>query len=144
MIARPASVDEKGRLIVDEAFNKFLEVFIDMLPIIKTAGSFDGMGFLTKRLEEYGNGARIQIFVEWKNKKMEVVEDNVVSQVLSAHTFVGENRDGKVFFIDPQTGNEDCRDYFTKVRNGATMYARIDNLPINKDIIDLFVTSRGG
>ena len=31
-----------------------------------------------------------------------------------------------------------------RVKNGATMYARIDDLPINEEIIDLYVTNRGG
>ena len=51
MIARPASVDEKGRLISDDVFREPLKVFVGMLSRLKRAGSFDGMTFIERRLQ---------------------------------------------------------------------------------------------
>ena len=95
-------------------------------------------------MSEYGNGARVQIFVTLKNKQSEVVEDGKIKTIQSGHTFIAENRGGIISFIDPQTGNEDCRNYFTNVQNGSTIFARIDDLPIDENLIDLYVTNRGG
>lgn len=71
---------------------------------------------ITKALLNYGDGARMQVYVEFLN-------DNY------SHTFIAENINGHVYFLDPQTfGN--AENYFDTnlIKINATKYFRIDNL----------------
>ena len=67
-------------------------------------------------MKGWGDGARAEIAVDWKNKN-------------DGHVFVAEQRNGKTHFIDPQTGSEDCSEYFDRIKTrGAKQYIlRIDN-----------------
>lgn len=144
VIAWPANTDSKGRLVIDDAIKNSTNVFVGFRQRLKLAGSFDGKEFIEKQLLAYGDGARVQIFVTWDQQTTEVVNDGEIETRLSGHTFLAENRSGKVAFVDPQARLEDCSDYFTKVKKRATIFARIDDLPVNEDVIDLFVANRGG
>lgn len=65
-------------------------------------------------VNNYGNGARVEIYVQWKHG--------------SAHVFMAENIDGKVHFIDPQTGNGDVAYYFEYIKPTKTLICRLDEL----------------
>jgi hypothetical protein len=93
---------------------------------------------------EFKDGARAQVIVTWKEGTEKYVRNGKVIELPRSHTFVAENNNGIIRFVDPQNGKEDCSDYFTNVKNGCTMFVRIDNLPVNEDIIDLFIMNRGG
>lgn len=70
---------------------------------------------ITKALLDYGDGARIQVYVEWING--------------DAHTFLAENLGEHIYFLDPQTfGN--AENYFDPalIDVDKTLYFRIDNL----------------
>lgn len=67
------------------------------------------------KMLEYGDGARAEVYCVWKGQS-------------SAHVFVAENAGGKVRFIDPQSGNFDCIDYFEDMMPSRTQICRIDNL----------------
>lgn len=67
------------------------------------------------KMSEYGDGARAEIYVCWKGAS-------------SAHVFAVENVGGEVRFIDPQTGNTNCENYFTQIMPSRTAMCRIDNL----------------
>ena len=70
---------------------------------------------ITKALLDYGNGARIQVYVELVNG--------------DAHTFLAENSGGNIYFLDPQTfGN--AEKYFNSnlINVNKTLYFRIDTL----------------
>jgi hypothetical protein len=97
-----------------------------------------------KRMLEFKDGARAQVIVTWKEGTEKYVRNGKVIELPRSHTFVAENNNGIIRFVDPQNGKEDCSDYFTNVKNGCTMFVRIDNLPVNEDIIDLFIMNRGG
>ena len=144
VIARPATLDKNGRLVYDEAMKQMLNVFVGAKENLRPAGSFDGKDFIEKQMLRFEDGARAQVFVTWKEGTEKYVRNGKVVELPKSHTFVAENNNGIIRFVDPQNGKEDCSDYFTKVKNGCTMFVRIDKLPINEDIIDLFITNRGG
>lgn len=144
VIATPAVLSKNGAIVVDDAFKHINDVFIGFKPRYKKAGSFDGKTFIEYRLREMGNGARVRIDVVWADKQNLYERDGKEVTLNSSHSFIGENIDGKIRFVDPQTGNDDCSDYFTKVKNGHTMYAQINDLPINEDLIDLYAINRRG
>ena len=80
-----------------------------------------GKETIIQELKIWGDGARGEIYVEWENG--------------SAHVFVAENRNGEIYFLDPQTGEIDVEYYFDIVKNGLTKLLRIDNLEPNEKYI---------
>ena len=80
-----------------------------------------GNGFeeIQQRMAEWGDGARAEVVVGFKN---------------SAHAFVAEQKNGRTFFRDPQNGFINCRDYFSKAMDGETLLMRIDNAELNDTI----------
>lgn len=62
----------------------------------------------------WGDGARAQIIVMWTRT--------------SGHTFLAEQRDGRTYFIDPQSGNQNYLDWVDSAIPGMTQFCRIDNL----------------
>lgn len=63
---------------------------------------------------KWGDGARAEVMIVWKYNQS------------TSHIFVAENRLGKIFFIDPQTANEDAEKYFEYAAKGFTAIFRID------------------
>lgn len=80
--------------------------------VISTTGS--GYDSIVEIMSEWGDGARAQVVVVWKG-------------VPSGHTFIVENVNGEVRFIDPQTGDENCSRYFNRVEDNRTLFCRIDD-----------------
>lgn len=80
--------------------------------VISTSGS--GHESIVEKMNEWGDGARAQVVVVWKG-------------VPSGHTFIVENVNGEVRFIDPQTGDENCSRYFNRVEDNRTLFCRIDD-----------------
>lgn len=144
VIAQPVQLDEKGRIIYGEAEKHSYDYLVGLTSRLRSAGSYDGKEFIARKLQDYGDGARVQVFVTWGEGTTKYITQNKEVEMPSSHTFIAENHSGIIRFIDPQTGSEDCSDYFTKVKNGATIFARTDDLDINEDVIDLFITNRGG
>lgn len=70
-------------------------------------------------MQEWGDGARAEVYIEW--------------DYMNAHVFIAENRNGKICFLDPQTGEADVEHYF--LEGNATEFFRIDNLDINEKYI---------
>lgn len=92
--------------------NRWDKVFKDA-QVEHTKG--DPKAEITKALLDYGDGARMQVYVEWING--------------DAHTFLAENLGEHIYFLDPQTfGN--AENYFdaSLIKINATKYFRIDNL----------------
>ena len=83
------------------------------------AGS--GKEEVINRMKKFGNGARAEIYVAWQQG--------------GAHVFAAENRNGEIYFLDPQTGELDVEYYFDNVRDGLTMLLRMDNLEPNEQNI---------
>lgn len=85
--------------------------------------SKNGINDIEKKMQEWGDGARAQVVVVWKNTK-------------AGHTFVAERINGKTIYIDPQNGKNDVTNYFSRVENGSVRIARIDNQDITSKILD--------
>lgn len=65
-------------------------------------------------MNSWGEGARAQIIVMWTHT--------------AGHTFLAEQRGGRTYFIDPQSGNENYLDWVDSAIPGMTQFCRIDNL----------------
>ena len=65
-------------------------------------------------MSSWGEGARAQIIVMWTHT--------------AGHTFLAEQRGGRTYFIDPQSGNENYLDWVDSAIPGMTQFCRIDNL----------------
>ena len=85
--------------------------------------SKNGIDDIEKKMQEWGDGARAQVVVAWKN-------------TTAGHTFIAERIDGKTVYLDPQTGNKDVKNYFKRVENGSVRLARIDTLDVSNKILD--------
>ena len=84
------------------------------------------MGKFETRVKEFGEGARCVVRCSWRGRR-------------SGHVFIAENVNGKVHFIDPQTGNEDCSEYFelmTLKGSQAPTLLRIDDREFSELIHD--------
>ena len=81
---------------------------------------FAGSGKTTvvERMKNFGDGARGEVYVAWQEG--------------GAHVFTAENRNGKIHFLDPQTGELDVEYYFEHVKDGLTKLLRMDNLEPNE------------
>ena len=79
----------------------------------KTAGS--GLEDILNAMGQLPDGSRIEVAVKWKNSA-------------SGHVFVAERKNGKVHFLDVQSGEKLSSKIFERVQNGETRFWRIDNL----------------
>ena len=66
-------------------------------------------------MKNFGNGSRAKIYVKWRGRN-------------EAHVFVAENIEGKILFLDPQSGKEDVSHYFAFAEKCYMHMCRIDNL----------------
>lgn len=79
---------------------------------------------IENQMKEWGDGSRAQICFNYQ-------DDNS-----KGHTFVAEQIDGKTYFIDPQTGDLDCKKYFDDAQSGSITFCRIDQLQPTDKIHD--------
>lgn len=86
---------------------------------INKSNNKDTENEIINRMIEYGDGARAQVYVQWKSG--------------GAHVFIAENHNGNIVFMDPQTGDTDASEYLTKrkINNENTFLCRIDNLELS-------------
>ena len=78
---------------------------------------------ITDTMKKWGNGARAQIRVRRKNKH-------------SGHTFVAENINGEIVFVDPQTGEVYSNPEFVFFGTHKVNFFRIDTLQPNDYILE--------
>lgn len=76
----------------------------------------NGLSDIENAMAGWGDGARAEVYVNWKNG--------------GAHVFIAEQVNGQTRFLDPQSGAPDYRSKFASVKSGYTMFARIDNLSV--------------
>ena len=129
VIAKPAIVNNEGNLSSkDPLIKSWKEIFggATFLPYTDYEG---GRTSVIAQMEAWGEGSVAEVKVIWKNG--------------GAHVFVAQHINGSVRFVDPQTGNTNCEDYFTNAVVGATMIARIDTLQPT-DLIEKCIKNRGG
>lgn len=65
-------------------------------------------------LKGWGDGARAEVYVQWKAG--------------NAHVFMAENHGGVISFIDPQTNSMDASNYFNLIKPTKTEVCRLDQL----------------
>ena len=82
--------------------------------IVQEGFAGSGKAEVINRMKLFGDGARAEVYVAWQDG--------------AAHVFVAENRNGKIHFLDPQTGELDVEYYFEHVLSGLTKLLRMDNL----------------
>lgn len=75
-----------------------------------------------KALANAPDGSRFSIYIKWKR-----------TYGGSAHVFIAEKTGGIVHYLDPQTGNMDASDYFTRGSKGCFGYFRLDDKALTTD-----------
>lgn len=75
-----------------------------------------------KALANAPDGSRFSIYIKWKR-----------TYGGSAHVFIAEKTGGVVHYLDPQTGNMDASDYFTRGSKGCFGYFRLDDRALTTD-----------
>lgn len=75
-----------------------------------------------KALANAPDGSRFSIYIKWKR-----------TYGGSAHVFIAEKTGGVVHYLDPQTGNMDASDYFTRGSKGRFGYFRLDDKALTTD-----------
>lgn len=75
-----------------------------------------------KALANAPDGSRFSIYIKWKR-----------IYGGSAHVFIAEKTGGVVHYLDPQTGNMDASDYFTRGSKGCFGYFRLDDKALTTD-----------
>ena len=74
-------------------------------------------------MHKMGDGARVEIRIVWEKNE-------------EGHVFCAEQINGRTVFVDPQTGNGDCSNYFELMKKGLYYFWRIDNLRPSDLMID--------
>lgn len=75
-----------------------------------------------KALANAPDGSRFSIYIKWKR-----------TYGGNAHVFIAEKTGGVVHYLDPQTGNMDASDYFTRGSKGCFGYFRLDDKALTTD-----------
>lgn len=75
-----------------------------------------------KALANAPDGSRFSIYIKWKR-----------TYGGSAHVFIAEKTGGVVHYLDPQTGNMNASDYFTRGSKGCFGYFRLDDKALTTD-----------
>lgn len=88
------------------------------------------MGKVERLMASWGDGSRAIVRVQWQKRYGG-----------SGHVFIAEQRNGKTYFIDPQSNDRDCSRYFNLVDRLETYCMRVDNLK-ETDLVEKAVTNR--
>ena len=75
------------------------------------------------QMRTWGDGARAIVRIRW-NKTADV----------GGHVFIAEMKNGKINFVDPQTGSADASSYFSMTSGKGLYCMRIDNLDFTDKI----------
>lgn len=114
MRERGYNVTAKGKYLnYDPLTNDYTLAWENPVKIVCTNGN--GRAELEKRMAEYGDGARAEVRVKWKDME-------------EGHVFAAVQEHGKTVYYDPQPGYENCEEYFDYVEDGCTSFVRIDHL----------------
>lgn len=94
-------------------------------PEMRSFTSEQALDTIENIMRGYGNGARAIIDGFWESSG-------------NGHVFVCELVGGKVQFFDPQNGSMDCSGYIARMKPKALSLFRVDDLPFNDRIKDVF------
>ena len=129
VIAKPAVVDENHKLSVKDPIYASWKNIFEGAKFEMHTGFDGGKASIIEQMDVWGDGSVAEVRVLWKTS--------------GAHVFIAERVNGKVRFVDPQSGNINCEYYFTDAIVGATMIARIDHLQPTALIAEC-IKNRGG
>lgn len=97
-----------------------------------TLGSqYFGKPEIHKFMKDLPDGAMCEVRCVWEKDS-------------TGHVFIAEKRNGKVHFIDPQTGSEDVSHYFSKMKKNSTYFWRIDDAQLDEKYIEFCCKNKGG
>ncbi len=82
---------------------------------------------INKHMEEWGEGARAIVRVRWDEKWG------------GGHAFSVVQINGETHYVDPQTGQIDCGDYFDLIDPSETRLIRVDNLDFDEGIHECII-----
>ena len=85
--------------------------------------SGNGLHDIQDLMSSWGDGSRAQVCLQW-----DVGE--------GGHTFMAEQRNGKTYFVDPQTGDTDVSWYFDEAKPGSVSFCRTDQLMPSSRILN--------
>ena len=87
------------------------------------SASGNGLNDIQNAMSGWGDGSRAQVCLQWDSGD-------------GGHTFTAEQRNGKTYFVDPQTGDMDCGWYFDHASPGSVSFCRTDQLMPSSRILD--------
>lgn len=85
----------------------------DLVPCFSNTGA-NTRGKVEKLMEQWGDGARAIVRVQWKGGN-------------SGHVFIAERENGLTRFVDPQVNDGDCSRYFAEAKKNKTYCMRVDD-----------------
>ena len=94
-----------------------------VMPISTRGSKYFGKPEIEKFMKKLPDGAMCEVKCTWKDGK-------------SAHVFIAEKKNGKVRYIDPQTGSSDVSKYFSSMKANHTTFWRIDDATLDDDLIE--------
>lgn len=100
-------------------------------PVVQFCGAYDNRDYISQALQNWGDGARVQIVVVDKYDPHR------------AHTFMALRNNGKTMFLDPQTGDEHAEECFDWAELSLTRFWRIDNLQPSAMVMDCCLRETG-
>ena len=89
--------------------------------VINASGN--GLKDIQNSMSNWGDGSRAQVCLQWDTGD-------------GGHTFMAEQRNGKTYFVDPQTGDTDVSWYFDEARPGSVSFCRTDQLMPSSHILN--------
>lgn len=85
----------------------------ELVPCFSNSGA-NTRGKVEKLMEQWGDGARAIVRVQWKGGN-------------SGHVFIAERENGLTRFVDPQANDGDCSRYFALAKKNKTYCMRVDD-----------------
>lgn len=101
-----------------------------VIPRSTRGSKYFGKPEIEKYMKDLPDGAMCEIRCEWKDRDY-------------GHVFIAEKQNGKVRYIDPQTGKTEVSRYFKDMKPNRTQFWRIDNATLNDDLIKYCCKSKG-
>ena len=93
-------------------------------PVVQHCGASDNKEYISKALENWGDGARVQI----------VITNRFDPKY--GHTIMAVRNNGKTMFLDPQTGDGSAEECFDWADPSMTRFWRIDDLQPSAMVMD--------
>ena len=135
VLAKPTTAKSESSLSTDKLAdyenNGFSSMYKNPDIINADIDRHIGKTEIEQQMQEWGNGARCEIYVRWKKWG-------------GGHIFVAEQINNKTIFIDPQTNTIYNENIFAKAQLAYTKIFRTDNLEFSDKIIECCFNRKTG